>query len=283
MAPERLGQHFLAEPWRNRIAHAMFGLAAASPAETHRESLGLWIEIGAGHGEMTALLAQHAGRVIAIELDSTLVPRLREATARLENVAVVSGDVLALDLGELANRPDLGGQLGARFRVYGNLPYYISSPIVHRLFDHPERLDSAFLVVQREVAERIAASPGSRDYGYFSAFAQFYSHPEILLRLPPGAFRPPPQVDSALVALHPPGERAHLQIGDDRAFLGFLKACFAHKRKTLRNNLRALPSFAGAEEVLRQATIAAGIAPDARAEQLALAQFARLFAATQKP
>jgi 16S rRNA (adenine1518-N6/adenine1519-N6)-dimethyltransferase len=277
MTPERLGQHFLADArWRERIAHAMFGLAALSPVEARPKSSGLWIEIGAGHGEMTAILAQHVGRVIAIELDPSLVTKLRDATASLGNVAVVSGDVLALDLGELAARADLGGHPGARFRVYGNLPYYISSPIVHRLFDHPDRLDSAFLVVQREVAERIAAAPGTRDYGYFSTFAQFYSRPEILLRLPPGAFRPPPQVDSALVALRPPGERATLQIADDGAFLEFLKACFAHKRKTLRNNLRALPSFtdADSEELLRQS----GVALDARAEQLTLAQFARLFA-----
>jgi 16S rRNA (adenine1518-N6/adenine1519-N6)-dimethyltransferase len=256
----------------------MFGLAALSPGEARLKSSGLWIEIGAGHGEITTILAQHVGRVIAIELDPGLITRLRQATAGLGNVAVVPGDILALDLGELAARPDLGGHPGARFRVCGNLPYYISSPIVHRLFDHPDRLDAAFLVVQREVAERIAAASGTREYGYFSTFAQFYSRPEILLRLPPGAFRPPPQVDSALVALRPPGERATLQIADDRAFLEFLKACFAHKRKTLRNNLRALPSFADPEEILRQS----GLALDARAEQLTLAQFARLFALSQK-
>jgi 16S rRNA (adenine1518-N6/adenine1519-N6)-dimethyltransferase len=274
MTPERLGQHFLDVRWRERIAHAIFGLGAATPAAQPHKSSGLWIEIGAGHGEMTSILAQHASRVIAIELDATLVERLRETTAALGNVAVVSGNVLELDFAELADDSDLGGESGTRFHVYGNLPYYISSPIVHRLFDNPARVESAFIVVQREVAERIAASPGHREYGYFSAFTQFYSRPEILLRIPPGAFHPPPQVHSALVALRPPGGRANLQVHDDCAFLKFLKVCFAHKRKTLRNNLRALLSSVEAQESMLQT----GLAADARAEQLTLAQFARLFA-----
>ncbi len=274
MTPERLGQHFLDVRWRERIARAIFGLGITTRAAQDHKSSGLWIEIGAGHGEMTAILSQHASRVIAIELDATLVEKLREAAAALGNVAVVSGNVLELDFAELADDSDLGNEFGARFRVYGNLPYYISSPIVHRLFDNAARVESALIVVQREVAERIAASPGHREYGYFSAFTQFYSRPEILLRIPPGAFHPPPQVDSALVALRPPGQRASLQVHDECAFLKFLKVCFAHKRKTLRNNLRALLSSVEAQESMLQA----GLAADARAEQLTLAQFARLFA-----
>ncbi len=288
--PQRLGQHFLNAAWRERVARAIFGLgvsAVPGPA-THdptlaatshvtRDTGGLWIEIGAGHGEMTAILSQHARRVIAIELDAGLVDKLRDATAKLGNVTVVHGDVLELDFAALADPPDLGGQPGERFHVYGNLPYYISSPIVHRLFHNAERVASAFMVVQHEVAERMAANPGHREYGYFSAFTQFYSQPEILLRIPPGAFHPPPQVDSALVALRPPGERSRLEIGDDCEFLEFLKICFAHKRKTLRNNLRAKLA-SSAQDILQRA----GLAPDARAEQLTLTHFARLFRAIQQ-
>ena len=277
MAPQRLGQHFLAgAAWRERIARLILA-GAPSPAEAPdgtsiggaKARRGVWIEIGAGHGEMTSLLARHAGRLIAVELDPRLLPRLKEQTAALPNVTVVAGDILALDLAQLAgNEP---------FSVYGNLPYYITSPIVHRLLGHASLLDAAFLVVQLEVAARIAASPGSRDYGYLSAFTQFYSKPQILLRIPPGAFQPPPKVASALLALRPPGERAVIGIKDEAGFMDFLKVCFAHKRKTLRNNLRALLRHDEARAVLGEC----GIAERARAEEMSLAQFARLFAAIE--
>jgi 16S rRNA (adenine1518-N6/adenine1519-N6)-dimethyltransferase len=268
VTPERLGQHFLANAgWRERIARAVFGLAAAAAPSAHGD---LWIEIGAGHGEMTELLARQAGRVVAIELDARLLPKLCDLAARLGNVSVVPGDVLELDLANIAG--------GEHFHVYGNLPYYITSPIVHRLLEHAAQLDAAFLVVQLEVAERLAARPGHREYGYLSAIAQFYAGTEILLRIPPGAFRPPPKVSSALVALRPPGERPALGIRDEPGFARFLKGCFAQKRKTLRNNLRALVPAARAAELLQEA----GIAPTARAEELPLAQLARLFTLQQK-
>jgi len=240
----------------------------AEPRATSRRE-GLWVEIGAGHGEMTSLLATQVRRLIAIELDPKLLPRLREQTAELSNVTVTAGDVLALDLAELTE--------GERFRAYGNLPYYITSPIVHRLLAQADRLEAAFLVVQLEVAERMTARPGSRDFAYFSAFTQFYSRPEILLRIPPGAFQPPPKVSSALVALHLPGERTQLGIRDEAGFLRFLKDCFAQKRKTLRNNLRSLVPQDEAAALLHEC----GIAATARAEEIGLAEFARLFVATK--
>ena len=276
MAPQRLGQHFLASAaWRERIARLVLGDGAAAartdvaePRATPRRE-GLWVEIGAGHGEMTSLLATQVGRLIAIELDPKLLPRLQEQMAELSNVTVTAGDVLALDLAELTE--------GERFRAYGNLPYYITSPIVHRLLAQADRLEAAFLVVQLEVAERMTARPGSRDFGYFSAFTQFYSRSEILLRIPPGAFQPPPKVSSALVALHLPGERTQLGIRDEAGFLRFLKVCFAQKRKTLRNNLRSLMPQDEAAALLRECRIAAS----ARAEEIGLAEFGRLFVATK--
>jgi len=278
VAPRRLGQHFLASAaWRERIARAVLGAAAAPQAgvnaaaaegAAHRGDL--WIEIGAGHGEMTSLLARHAGRVMAIELDDKLLPRLRQQTAALSNVKVMAGDILALDLAALADEE--------RFRVYGNLPYYITSPIVHRLLEHAERLEAAFLVVQLEVAARMTARPRRRDYGYFSAFTQFYSKPEMLFRIPPGAFRPPPKVSSALVALRLPGERVRLGVGDEAGFMRFLKMSFAQKRKTLRNNLRSVMAEERATAVLREC----GIAANTRAEEMGLAQFARLYAAIER-
>jgi len=269
VARQRLGQHFLAGAgWRERIARAVL----SPPSGPHPSADGVWIEIGAGHGEMTALLASQASHVVAIELDAKLLPPLRALAARLGNVSVVSGDVLSLNLGDLAG--------GRRFCVYGNIPYYITSPIVHHLFAPPSppgHLDAAFLVVQLEVAERLTARPGRREYGYLSAFTQFHARSGILLRIPPGAFRPPPKVASALVALRLPGERATLGVNDEPAFVEFLKGCFAHKRKTLRNNLRAIVPPGRAELLLAEC----GIPREARAEQLSLPELARLFARVQ--
>jgi len=218
---------------------------------------------------MTSRLARNAGKVIAIELDHRLAPRLCELTAPLGNVDVIESDVLAVDFGAIVKE--------ANFSVYGNLPYYITSPILHRLFEHADRIETIHIVIQLEVAVRIVAPPGRRDYGYLSVVSQWFSHPELVLRIPPGAFRPPPKVDSALVSLRMPGARATLDVGNESAFLEFVKVCFAQKRKTLRNNLRARLGTR-AEGVLREA----GLSADARAEQLSVSKFTELFRMTEK-
>jgi 16S rRNA (adenine1518-N6/adenine1519-N6)-dimethyltransferase len=253
VSPEKLGQHFLTDAnWQERIARAI------------NVGDGVWVEIGAGHGEMTSRLARNADRVIAIELDRRLATRLREVTVPLGNVEVIENDVLAVDFGVLTK--------GARFSVYGNLPYYITSPILHRLFEHADRIAAIHIVIQFEVAVRIVAPPGRREYGYLSVVSRWFSKPELVLRIPPGAFRPPPKVASALVSLHMPGARKTLDVSDEQAFLDFVKECFAQKRKNLRNNLRGrLGTRAG--ELLREA----GLSPDARAEELSIGEFAELF------
>jgi 16S rRNA (adenine1518-N6/adenine1519-N6)-dimethyltransferase len=253
MSPEKLGQHFLTDAnWQERIARAV------------RIDDGVWVEIGAGHGEMTSRLAKSAGKVFAIELDARLVRRLREVMAPFKNVEVVESDVMAVDFEKLTG--------AARFFVYGNLPYYITSPILHRLFEHAERIAAIHIVIQLEVAVRIVARPGRRDYGYLSVVSQWFSRPEIAFRIPPGAFRPPPKVASALVSFRMPGERGNCFVADEDAFLEFVKECFAQKRKTLRNNLRTRLGTR-AEEAMREA----GLPIDARAEQLTISQFAALF------
>ena len=255
MSPRRLGQHFLADSsWRARIV-----------AELPRASEDVWVEIGAGHGEMTWELARKARRVVAVELDPRLIEPLRKFTAHLANVEVVAENILQLDLSRLA---------GHRFKIYGNLPYYITSPILHRLFESAAQLDFIAVVVQLEVAARLVAKPGGRDYGYLSVLTQFYMQPELVLRIPPGAFRPSPKVTSALVVMRPPGASAGLHIADDSRFLRFVHACFAQKRKTLANNLRSLlPSSLQARQLIESV----GLAHNARAEQLSIARFADLF------
>jgi 16S rRNA (adenine1518-N6/adenine1519-N6)-dimethyltransferase len=253
MSPEKLGQHFLTDAsWQERIARAV------------RIDEGVWVEIGAGHGEMTSRLAQRASKVFAIELDPRLARRLREVTAPCRNVEVVESDVMAVDFEKLTG--------GRRFSVYGNLPYYITSPILHRLFEHADRIAAIHIVIQFEVAVRIVAQPGRRDYGYLSVASQWFSRPEIAFRIPPGAFRPPPKVASALVSFQMPGARANNSVEGESAFLDFVKECFAQKRKTLRNNLRARLGDR-TEEVLREVNLP----PGARAEQLTVSQFAWLF------
>ena len=255
VSPRRLGQHFLTDAgWRARIAQAL---------RAGKDDV--WLEIGAGHGEMTSLVARSAARVIAVELDPRLLERLRSLARELPNIEVVAGDVLELDFARVAGH--------GRFKVYGNLPYYITSPILHRLFEQADRIDAIHVVVQMEVAARLAARPRSRQFGYLSVAAQFYTRPEIVLRIPRGAFRPAPKVTSALVSMLLPGERAALGIADEAEFLEFVKACFAQKRKTLLNNLRPLLGHALAEAALR----AASVPDDARAEQLSVAQFANLY------
>jgi 16S rRNA (adenine1518-N6/adenine1519-N6)-dimethyltransferase len=271
MCAAPLGQNFLGDAaWRKRIVEVL----PIHAGDT-------WVEIGAGHGEMTEFLAKRVTHVIAIELDAQLAAGLRKRAAEWPNVTIVESDVLNADLGELAG--------AAPFRVYGNIPYYITSPILHRIFALPRHAKSAHLVMQLEVAERLVSPPGHREYGYLSVATQFYSTPQIQLKIPPGAFRPPPKVDSALVTLTFPGPGAQLRLRDTQAFMEFVQLCFAQKRKTLVNNLRAKfsekkPRRQGASrsvsepdlmKVLREAEISA----KARAEELSVAQLAELFRA----
>src|SRR5204863_3003017 len=152
-------------------------------------------------------------------MDPPLIAELQKLSANFPNLRIVPGDVLEIDLAALA--------AGRRIRVYGNLPYYITSPILHRLFELAELIDDIHIVIQLEVALRLVARPGTRDYGYLSVLTQYFSRPEMVLKIPRDAFRPPPEVDSALVTLRLPGERASLPGVDATRFLDFVKMCFA--------------------------------------------------------
>ena len=237
---QKLGQHFLIRgAVLARIA------AAACPEEAK-----LVIEIGAGKGALTEHLLDRAGRVIAIELDATLAAGLTRRFAGEPRLRVVHADILATDL----------TQWGPAV-VAGNLPYYITSPVVERTVAMGSLLQRAVFLVQREVADRLAAKPCTRDYGFLSVATQLFAEAQRLFRVPPSAFSPPPNVESAVVRLTPYPDIVQ---ADPSPLLAFVGLCFRQKRKTLRNNLG--PIF-GYERV--DALPEAGL----RAEQLTLEQF----------
>ena len=239
----RLGQHFLfQQDLLERIAAAACGARA-----------GRVIEIGPGPGGLTAALASRAAELILIELDPALAAALRERYASQPAVRVVEADVLATDL----------SQWGPAV-VCGNLPYYITSPILERTLALGPLLERAVFLVQREVADRLAAPPGGRDYGFLSVCVQAQCRVERLFIVKPAAFRPPPKVDSAVVRLTPLDQPP---VSDPAAFRRFASLCFRQKRKTLRNNLA--PRFPrDVLEALPEASL--------RAEQLSVAQLAAL-------
>jgi 16S rRNA (adenine1518-N6/adenine1519-N6)-dimethyltransferase len=269
MARQRLGQHFLADAgWREEIARAIrVSEQSITPIPRGEAADFCWIEIGAGHGEMTEQLASTGAPVYAIELDPQLATSLKRLAKRFRNLEVVSADILKANIAKIAS--------GRRARIYGNLPYYITSPILHHLFASAEIIDEIDIVIQQEVALRLVARPGTRDYGYLSVLTQYYSRPELVLEIPRGAFRPPPEVGSALVTLRFPGERAKLANLDESRFLDFVKLCFSQKRKTLVNNLKSRVKPASAREALAKLNQRV----DARAEQLSVVGLATLFQA----
>ncbi len=263
----KLGQNFLAD---------------TRAAEKIVEALGdvsqrVVIEIGPGRGALTSLLAARAGYLLAIELDRVLGAQLRMKYAGRTNVEVVEGDVLDIDLGRLMRRDrrtsgDIHPGADEKAVVVGNLPYYITSPILTHLFRFHEVLTEVVIMVQKEVAERIAAKPGSRDYGLLSATTQLYARIEKLFTLPPGAFSPQPKVHSTVLRLVIEPQLEKLKVAGEE-FEDYLKLSFGQKRKTLANNLREKYDA----ETVKRALSAAGVKPDARAEAIPLAKAAAVF------
>jgi 16S rRNA (adenine1518-N6/adenine1519-N6)-dimethyltransferase len=243
----RFGQHFLIrQAILERIAEAVSA-----------EGEALVVEIGPGKGALTASLLRRARRVIAIEVDPLMTTRLRERFYNDPRLELVESDVLQVDL----------TQWGPTV-IAGNLPYYITSPIIERILSMKGMLRRAVVLVQKEVADRLTASPGSRDYGYLSVATQLLASTKTLFRVPPSAFQPPPQVDSAVVRLDPraPGERFGIE--DPEPFLKFASHAFRQKRKTLRNNLIAAYPRGSVEELPE-----AGL----RAEQISIERLAGIY------
>jgi 16S rRNA (adenine1518-N6/adenine1519-N6)-dimethyltransferase len=252
---KRLGQNFLRDP-------VALGRIVRAADLSHEDVV---VEVGAGVGTLTRPLAEHAGRVIALELDDGLVAILRDQVANLNNVQVLHGDVLQFSASQF---PHHG------YKVVGNLPYYITSAVLRHFLEKVPRPRLMVVTVQREVADRIVAGPGKMSL--LAVSVQFYGQPRIVARLPAGAFYPPPQVDSAVVRIDV-GEQSTIVLEnaiDEAMFFRVVRAGFSQKRKTLRNSLSAGLGLspAGAEEALEQA----GVDPRRRAETLSLKEWAEV-------
>ena len=244
MARQKLGQHFLASgKVLERIAKAACG-----------DGVPLVVEIGPGKGALTRYLLRYAARVVAIEFDRELAAGLGREMADQPKLELVEADALTVDWGAWG-----AGVLA------GNLPYYVATPMISKYVRAPGAVASAVFLIQKEVAERITAVPGTRDYGYFSVECQFLASVEYLFTVPPGAFRPPPKVDSAVIRLVPHTEAPAVS---PEPFLRFVSACFRQKRKTLRNNLAG---HFTREQLEAQPEM--GL----RAEQLTVARFVDLY------
>lgn len=253
----KLGQNFLHDQQAIQRIVAALGDCA-------RETV---IEIGPGRGAVTRALAAQTAHVLAVELDDNLTEVLR-AEFPPERVTVVHQDVLEFDFGDASRRA------GHRLAVVGNLPYYITSPILLKLAASHATIDRAVLMMQREVADRVAAEPGSRDYGLLSVTAQIYGSVEKLFTLPPGAFSPPPQVHSTVIRWRLAPRFSSLGIDNEASFLSLARQAFAQKRKTLANNLRAA-GIAPADITSTLESI--GIEPQARAEALSIESLSALW------
>ena len=268
----KLGQHFLNSPDSAKQIVTALGDTSQSTV----------LEIGPGKGILTSMLARDARRLIAVELDRVLAAQLRLKFGMSRNVEIIEADVLAIDFDSLFGpKPGLG-RPGIEIKpepvkVVGNLPYYITSDILLRLFEFSKYFESIVIMVQKEVADRIAAQPGGRDYGVLSATSQLYARVENLFTLPPGAFLPPPKVHSSVVRLTIDPQQERLGVAGD-GFTDFLRQSFGQKRKTLWNNLRAKYDETG----LKRALAEAHVKPTARAETLTLEESAAVYRALHR-
>lgn len=256
-----LGQHFL---WQTGIVERIAEAAGLDGDD-------VVVEIGPGLGILTAACARRAGLVIAVEIDESLFPLLGEVLQEYQNVRLVAGDARTVDFREIVAR--YAPRLERPCKVVGNLPYYLTSPLLVRLLKGEFRAELLVFMVQREVAERIVARPGGKEYGSLTVVAHYHAEPELLFNVKPQAFVPPPEVSSAVVRLrlrsHPP-----VEVADEDLFFQVVRAAFTYRRKTVRNALQqaALLEPGSADAVFA----GSGVAPERRGETLDLHEFAAL-------
>ncbi len=258
---KKFGQNFLIDP------HVLDKIIAA--AEITKEDYVL--EIGPGIGTMTQYLAEAARQVMAVEIDRSLIPILAETLADYDNVTVLNKDILKVDIAALVEAENGGRPV----KVVANLPYYITTPIIMELLESHMPVDSITVMVQKEVAQRMQAEPGTKDYGALSLAVQYYAEPYVAANVPPNCFIPRPNVGSAVIRLKcyqtPP-----VQVRDEKLMFALIRASFNQRRKTLLNGLKNAANLSLARGEILEALTRAGLPENVRGETLTLEQFAAL-------
>lgn len=258
---KRFGQNFLID------AHVLEKIVSAAGI-TKDDCV---LEIGPGIGTMTQYLAESAGQVIAVEIDTNLLPILADTLKDYSNVKVINQDILKVDINELVKEYNNGRPI----KVVANLPYYITTPIIMGLFESNVPIDNITVMVQKEVADRMQVGPGSKDYGALSLAVQYYASPYIVANVPPNCFIPRPNVGSAVIRLtryqEPP-----VQVKDPKLMFKLIRASFNQRRITLQNGLNNSPEISFSKEEITKAIESLGVSPSVRGEALSLEQFAQL-------
>ena len=258
---KRFGQNFLID------AHVLEKIVSAAGI-TKDDCV---LEIGPGIGTMTQYLAESAGQVITVEIDTNLLPILTDTLKDYSNVKVINQDILKVDINELVKEYNNGRPI----KVVANLPYYITTPIIMGLFESNVPIDNITVMVQKEVADRMQVGPGSKDYGALSLAVQYYASPYIVANVPPNCFIPRPNVGSAVIRLtryqEPP-----VQVKDPKLMFKLIRASFNQRRKTLQNGLNNSPEISFSKEEITKAIESLGVSPSVRGEALSLEQFAQL-------
>ena len=258
---KRFGQNFLID------THVLEKIIHAS--EITKDDFVL--EIGPGIGTMTQYLAEAAGQVAAVEIDSALIPILKDTLKDWDNVTVIHGDILKTDIQKLAREKNQGRPI----KVVANLPYYITTPIIMGLFESHVPVASITVMVQKEVADRMQTGPGSKDYGALSLAVQYYARPEIVANVPPNCFMPRPKVGSAVICLRK-HEAPPVQVEDEKLMFRLIRASFNQRRKTLVNSLKNSAELSYSKDQIEKCMEKCGFSMTVRGEALTLKQFADL-------
>ena len=229
------------------------------------------LEIGPGIGTLTQYLCEAAREVIAVEIDNSLIPILNETLAEYSNICVMNEDILKVDINQIVNESNNGKPI----KVVANLPYYITTPIIMGLFESKVPLESITIMVQKEVADRMKAIPGTKDYGALSLAVQYYSKPEIVAIVPPNCFMPRPNVSSAVIRLKR-HDMPVISVEDEKLLFKIIRASFNQRRKTLTNSLKNAQELSYSKEQIVEAIVKIGQKENVRGEALTLEQFAKL-------
>ena len=258
---KKFGQNFLIDP---HVLDKIIGAAGITKDD-------MVLEIGPGIGTMTQYLSCAARQVVAVEIDKNLIPILEDTLQGFDNVEVINEDVLKLDLAKLAQEKNDGKPL----KVVANLPYYITTPIIMGLFENQVPVSSITVMVQKEVADRMQAGPGTKDYGALSLAVQYYVSPYIAANVPPNCFMPRPKVGSAVINLtryqEPP-----IQVEDEKLMFRIIRASFNQRRKTLANGMKNSPELDYTKEQIEGAILSTGQKVNVRGEALTLEEFAQI-------